>query len=196
MDGRQGISRQPSGPSLSSGSTPSPCEGSRESVQLPSMTSWAPPSSCLPSQSSTSSPKLGSGSNNTPIMYPGSVRNQKRRQSDAEEVEAGIALAGLGMTRAGSDMSVKKEAGGQTKRAKKEEGGAKKAEKDNKKSCSECRRLKAKCDRVFPCSNCASGHFVSAMYKLTTRPTTRVCPCLPRRRFELHAGQAARTCFY
>lgn len=22
------------------------------------------------------------------------------------------------------------------------------------KSCSECRRLKAKCDRVFPCSNC------------------------------------------
>jgi len=92
-------------------------------------------------------------------------------------------------------MSVKKEAGGQTKRAKKEEGGAKKAEKDNKKSCSECRRLKAKCDRVFPCSNCASDRFVLAMYKLTTRPTTRVCSCLPRRRFELHAGQAARTCF-
>jgi hypothetical protein len=26
--------------------------------------------------------------------------------------------------------------------------------KDGKKSCSECRRLKAKCDRQFPCSNC------------------------------------------
>jgi hypothetical protein len=25
---------------------------------------------------------------------------------------------------------------------------------ESKKSCSECRRLKAKCDRVFPCSNC------------------------------------------
>jgi hypothetical protein len=38
------------------------------------------------------------------------------------------------------------------KKVKKEE--AKKGEKDNRKSCSECRRLKAKCDRVFPCSNC------------------------------------------
>lgn len=26
--------------------------------------------------------------------------------------------------------------------------------KDLRKSCAECRRLKAKCDRVFPCSNC------------------------------------------
>jgi hypothetical protein len=26
--------------------------------------------------------------------------------------------------------------------------------KDMRKSCAECRRLKAKCDRVFPCSNC------------------------------------------
>lgn len=25
---------------------------------------------------------------------------------------------------------------------------------DGRKSCAECRRLKAKCDRVFPCSNC------------------------------------------
>lgn len=26
--------------------------------------------------------------------------------------------------------------------------------KDMRRSCAECRRLKAKCDRVFPCSNC------------------------------------------
>ncbi|EIW67603.1 hypothetical protein TREMEDRAFT_33487 [Tremella mesenterica DSM 1558] len=39
------------------------------------------------------------------------------------------------------------------KKVKKEEK-KKNGEKDGKKSCSECRRLKAKCDRVFPCSNC------------------------------------------
>ncbi|ORY31844.1 hypothetical protein BCR39DRAFT_465430 [Naematelia encephala] len=40
------------------------------------------------------------------------------------------------------------------KRVKVEEKPKKEGAKEGKKSCSECRRLKAKCDRVFPCSNC------------------------------------------
>lgn len=38
--------------------------------------------------------------------------------------------------------------------AKKRSKDEKPPGKDMRKSCAECRRLKAKCDRVFPCSNC------------------------------------------
>jgi hypothetical protein len=83
---------------------------------------------------------------------------QKRRPSDAEEVEAGLALAN--MAEQAKKASPKSGAGtvngGAVKKSKKEDG-KKGDNKDNRKSCSECRRLKAKCDRVFPCSNCESA---------------------------------------
>jgi hypothetical protein len=93
-------------------------------------------------------------------------RLSDRQASDAEEVEAGLALAGLG--RGQSDSDIKPKGKGKTaaeKKVKKEkeemkvkETGDQLEEKpirvEAKKSCSECRRLKAKCDRVFPCSNC------------------------------------------
>jgi hypothetical protein len=87
----------------------------------------------------------------------GIKRRTSEEEEHAEEVEAGIALAGLGLavsvTPPANVAGVKKG----SKRAKKEEPASKaKAEKDNRKSCSECRRLKAKCDREFPCSNCRS----------------------------------------
>ncbi|WWC88327.1 uncharacterized protein L201_003236 [Kwoniella dendrophila CBS 6074] len=69
--------------------------------------------------------------------------------SDPGEMEASLALAGL--KRRDSAPAGKK-----TKKEKDDTKNAsnKKGEKDGKKSCAECRRLKAKCDRVFPCSNC------------------------------------------
>lgn len=97
----------------------------------------------------------------------GSMDTQ-RRASDAEEVEAGLALAGLGIINNkrresdnsppnGSAASSSSAQPSSAKKAKKEEkqgstGGG--SGKDTRKSCQECRRLKAKCDRVFPCSNC------------------------------------------
>lgn len=94
------------------------------------------------------------------MSYNGeSSTTMKRRLSDAEEVEAGLALATMAeQAKKASPKSsgVKGNASLETNTAKrvKKEDSAKKGEKDNRKSCSECRRLKAKCDRVFPCSNC------------------------------------------
>ncbi|KAK8858908.1 hypothetical protein IAR55_003139 [Kwoniella newhampshirensis] len=83
---------------------------------------------------------------------PGSEENASRALSDPEEVEASLALAGL----------KRRESAPIEKKVKREEevkpnvtsSSGKKNEKDGRKSCAECRRLKAKCDRQFPCSNC------------------------------------------
>lgn len=109
----------------------------------------------------------------------------KRRTSEederAEEVAAGIALAGLGLavsvTPPANAVGAKKGA----KRSKKEEAASKaKGDKDNnRKSCSECRRLKAKCDRQFPCSNCKSTRVRCLRWTLTLgrrRGCAVVCP--------------------
>ncbi|WWD05220.1 hypothetical protein V865_003293 [Kwoniella europaea PYCC6329] len=75
--------------------------------------------------------------------------NSNRPLSDPGEVEASLALAGL-KRRDSAPTSGKK-----PKKEKEDtKSSNKKADKDGKKSCAECRRLKAKCDRVFPCSNC------------------------------------------
>lgn len=99
------------------------------------------------------------------------AKRSGRQSSEAEEVEAGLALAGMGMPVSEHDgqegarkdkvMAEKKTKKEKEKEVKKEKGDDKdkdektvKPEGQGKKSCSECRRLKAKCDRVFPCSNC------------------------------------------
>lgn len=103
------------------------------------------------------------------------VQQKRRRsvgqQSGESEVEAGLALAGMGSSMSAEDSSARRpsdsvdEAG----TAKRKGGKKAKAVEDRvaddagkpkpvlaKKSCAECRRMKAKCDRVFPCSNCKS----------------------------------------
>ncbi|WVW85067.1 hypothetical protein I302_107103 [Kwoniella bestiolae CBS 10118] len=76
-------------------------------------------------------------------------QDNARPLSDPGEVEASLALAGL-KRRDSAPSSAKKP----KKEKEDSKAASKKAEKDGKKSCAECRRLKAKCDRVFPCSNC------------------------------------------
>lgn len=89
------------------------------------------------------------------------------RHPSEEEEEAGLALAGMGLGLTAGEMRARRESGDvgpANKRVKVENedpaakdlaSGIKKPEQA-KKSCAECRRLKAKCDRVFPCSNCES----------------------------------------
>jgi len=91
-------------------------------------------------------------------------RHTPRRPSNEEEVEAGFALAGLGLglspiqVRERRDSLLEQELEDPPKPiiVPSTSAAAKKGAKGGKgaKSCSECRRLKAKCDRVFPCSNC------------------------------------------
>ena len=116
----------------------------RGSIQLPPMGSWAPPPLPSPHPDQSSARFLPQDEMR---FATDKGRAHKRRPSDAEEVEAGLALAGMA-NRAKKEPA---SAGQSQKKAKKDDG---KKEKDNRKSCSECRRLKAKCDRVFPCSNC------------------------------------------
>ena len=187
-DGSQGTSQDHSALASSSGSTPSPYDEGRDFVQLPPMTSWAPPSMHQAHQSSNASSRFGSNGNNTPNQFTDTTRSHKRRPSDTEEVEAGIALAGLGLT-----MPARSEPPSQKPAKKTKKDETKKADKDNKKSCSECRRLKAKCDRVFPCSNCK---LKSHTERLTSRSKKRVRACLSGRRFELHAGKTAGPGFH
>ncbi|WWD18802.1 hypothetical protein CI109_103257 [Kwoniella shandongensis] len=79
--------------------------------------------------------------------------NASRALSDPEEVEASLALAELKRRdSAPSGKKVKKEE--DVKPSAATANGGKKGDKDGRKSCAECRRLKAKCDRQFPCSNC------------------------------------------
>ncbi|WVF69093.1 hypothetical protein IAT40_003867 [Kwoniella sp. CBS 6097] len=156
---------------------------SRDGVQLPSVGSWAPPSVASPRTSaargydnqpsfsiadgwSSSQPgprpqmpsdqswgQQGSFESTSTAAASRSVKRERedtsstRPLSDPGEVEASLALAGL--KRRDSAPMVKK-----TKKEKESDVKPKKADKDGKKSCAECRRLKAKCDRVFPCSNC------------------------------------------
>ncbi len=138
-------------------------------VSLPSMGSWAPPPPLPSPHMNQASPGWKNGP--PPMNLPGwreqafgpelnsTPRGAKRchgsdaerRPSDAEEVEAGLALAGLGLGLTAGEMKSRRDS--VTKKVKTED---EKPAKDGRKSCSECRRLKAKCDRVFPCSNCAS----------------------------------------
>lgn len=83
-----------------------------------------------------------------------------RHPSDAE-TEAGLALAGLGLGLSPDQLRQSRQTlddspGPDIADKKPVIKGGKKASKAGKgaKSCSECRRLKAKCDRQFPCSNC------------------------------------------
>lgn len=139
-------------------------------VSLPSMGSWAPPPPIPSPRTPLISPGWGSGP--PPTNLPGwrdqafvpqpqsagrSVKRARdslpgRQPSDAEEVEAGLALAGLGLGLTAGQVKARRESMS-VKSMKKEDET--KPGRDGKKSCSECRRLKAKCDRVFPCSNCS-----------------------------------------
>jgi hypothetical protein len=135
-------------------------------VSLPLLGSWAPPavqpfSSVSPHVSNNSTPTLAYQSG--PNLHPSTKRGTKRspNSDESEEVEAGFALVGLG----GIQIKSKAKRVTPGKKVKTEDkpnsdanGAVKKVEKDGKKSCSECRRLKAKCDRVFPCSNCELRH--------------------------------------
>lgn len=78
------------------------------------------------------------------MLYP------NRSPNGAEEVEAGMALANLGQATAEPARNANANARDTTTKRTKKDAAA----KDMRKSCAECRRLKAKCDRVFPCSNC------------------------------------------
>ncbi|ODO00034.1 hypothetical protein I350_06657 [Cryptococcus amylolentus CBS 6273] len=92
--------------------------------------------------------------NRPPKRARGSEERSSGMGGDAE-LEAGMALAGL-KRRESAPTAVSKKTSSLVKAEPGEEKPiVKKAEKpSNAKSCAECRRLKAKCDRVFPCSNC------------------------------------------
>jgi hypothetical protein len=128
-----------------------------------------------------------------PVASNRHIRTQSHPQNGHEEVQAGMALATMGMGISSNSMQARSDthatppdagagAGAQMKKAKtdkvkkeeKDKGDAKDKEKEKdkaadgkaevgangqplaKRSCAECRRLKAKCDRQFPCSNCMS----------------------------------------
>lgn len=95
---------------------------------------------------------------------PKRPRITHRHPSDEEEREAGLALAGLGLssiptqsTRLQSVPESETSQGpGKKARAKaapvKKERGSEPGKGTN--ACKECRRLKAKCDKQIPCSTC------------------------------------------
>ena len=128
-------------------STSNDGSGRRESVQLPSMDSWAPPPTGSLSRSASvdqspaaqawiQAPQRQTAENDEGLVKV--ERGQKRRPSDAEEVEASIALAGMGMSLAPSTTGGKKSSTAAAKKVKKED--SKRGDnKDNRKSCSECR---------------------------------------------------------
>jgi len=103
---------------------------------------------------------------------PKRPRTNLRHPSDEEEREAGLALAGLGLsttpTQAGGRLQSVPESESQGTGASKKprvKAAAAAAAKKNEKgqepgkaqnACKECRRLKAKCDKQIPCSTCKS----------------------------------------
>ena len=139
--------------------------GDTKGVSLPSMGSWAPPPAFPSPHIAQSSPGWGSGP--PPTNFPGwrdqgvvlgpqpakrpRISKSERRPSDDVDVQAGLALAKLGLAMPPEEIKARRQSTSLKKVRKEEE----KPVKDGRKSCSECRRLKAKCDRVFPCSNCA-----------------------------------------
>ncbi|CAD6563598.1 MAG: hypothetical protein TREMPRED_000005 [Tremellales sp. Tagirdzhanova-0007] len=138
--------------------------GDTKGVSLPSMGSWAPPPAFPSPHIAQSSPGWGSGP--PPTNFPGwrdqgvvlgpqpakrpRISKSERRPSDDVDVQAGLALAKLGLAMPPEEIKARRQSTSLKKVRKEEE----KPVKDGRKSCSECRRLKAKCDRVFPCSNC------------------------------------------
>lgn len=94
-------------------------------------------------------------------LTPIPTDSPQRKSSEGSEVEASMALSGLGLAlphvshMLGSTIKRRDEHSPRVtpttqKKLRKDDKPA----KDTRKSCAECRRLKAKCDRVFPCSNC------------------------------------------
>ena len=125
-------------------------------VQLPSMGTWAPtsqPSHLSWPHTSDQAPQPQSSQQSSDSQQ---TSNLKRRPSDQDEVEAGMTLTGLARKSSSppTATATRRRKAPAAKKAKKEETPVKRVEKESRKSCSECRRLKAKCDRVFPCSNC------------------------------------------
>ena len=92
--------------------------------------------------------------------YPSAVSppltSIKRSPSNADEEEAGLALAGLGHGLSAAQMKARRDSLSKESVPKKAKKNPKAEKGEMRKSCSECRRLKAKCDRQFPCSNCES----------------------------------------
>jgi len=115
---------------------------------------------------------------------PKRPRITHRHPSDEDEREAGIALAGLGLssitqpTRLQSVPESETSQGPSKKqRAKavpvKKERGSEPGKGQN--ACKECRRLKAKCDKQIPCSTCKLGPSRDLDIKLTKRYWKRMC---------------------
>lgn len=141
--------------------------GKAKGVSLPSMGSWAPPQTFPSPRAPQSSPGWGTGPPPTDLLGwrdQGAVRESQpvkqsrpskseRRPSDDDEVQAGFALAKLGSAMSPEELKARRQSTS-LKKVKKEDD---KFVRDGRKSCSECRRLKARCDRVFPCSNCTLG---------------------------------------
>ena len=137
----------------------------------------------LPHPPRTFNPEQLSDGTGRPMAGSRHVRTQSQTGSGHEEVQAGMALANMGMGmspnsyKARSDgLATPPDAGAQSKKPKVEKDKIKREEQDKikdfkketvevgpngqplaKRSCAECRRLKAKCDRQFPCSNCQSS---------------------------------------
>ena len=82
------------------------------------------------------------------------LTSTKRSPSNADEEEAGLALAGLGHGLSAAQMKARRDSVSTESVPKKAKKNPKQDKGEMRKSCSECRRLKAKCDRQFPCSNC------------------------------------------
>jgi hypothetical protein len=91
-------------------------------------------------------------------------RVDMRRPSDEEEREAGLALAGLGLsltpTLSADAAHGDSEHEGQDKKptikSTNKKGGRISETGKARNACKECRRLKSKCDKQIPCSTCRS----------------------------------------
>lgn len=114
--------------------------------------------------------------------------DQMGLEAGSDELEAGLALAGLKRRESApapitdgtpeSVKRVKRENDDEKDEKKEKESQVKKRGEGLKKSCAECRRLKAKCDRVFPCSNCKSPYQFSDadIFAGRRRGCALVCP--------------------
>ncbi|WVN90760.1 uncharacterized protein L203_106003 [Cryptococcus depauperatus CBS 7841] len=82
--------------------------------------------------------------------------SDERQQTGIKEVEPDMVLTGLERQESAPDSVAASETNGiaQEKLEDVKPSVSKKEKEGLKRSCAECRRLKAKCDRQFPCSNC------------------------------------------
>jgi hypothetical protein len=135
-------------------------------------------------------------------------KRERQNMSGDSEVEAGLALAGLGKSlgvSAAAETAIKPISGGEaaapgrrrvSKKAKTEEEEAQPNQATpapmSKKSCAECRRMKAKCDRVFPCSNCEPKSLPGCFICSCVRPKKGLRVGVSGPRPQLYAGQTTR----